>query len=61
MIFWFVVACGIVSSTAHHLFVEIWYGVNLWASFLHFAYDGLIWKLRRPATAEVLDAAKGGP
>ena len=59
-LFWFIIAFGIVSSTAHHLIAEIWYGVNLWASFLHFAYDGLIWKLRRPATAEVLEATKVG-
>jgi len=33
---------------------EVWFGLNLWAAFLHYAYDGLIWKLRRPATAAVL-------
>lgn len=31
-----------------------WIGLNLWAAFLHYAYDGMIWKLRRPATANVL-------
>ena len=35
---------------------EIWIGVNLWVSTLHFAYDGMIWKLRRPETAQALDA-----
>ena len=33
-----------------------WLGLNLWAAFLHYAYDGLIWKLRRPATAQALGA-----
>ena len=33
-----------------------WVGVNLWAAFLHYAYDGLIWKLRKPATAQALGA-----
>ncbi|MCA9265625.1 MAG: hypothetical protein KDA60_17310 [Planctomycetales bacterium] len=32
-------------------------GLNLWAAFLHYAYDGMIWKLRRPRTAQALDAA----
>lgn len=33
---------------------ELWVGLNLWAAFLHYAFDGLIWKLRRPATAVAL-------
>ncbi|MFL5245154.1 MAG: hypothetical protein ACJ8FY_23880 [Gemmataceae bacterium] len=32
----------------------LWVGLNLWASFVHYAYDGMIWKLRRPATAAAL-------
>ena len=35
---------------------ELWIGVNLWVSTLHFAYDGMIWKLRRPETAKALEA-----
>lgn len=35
---------------------SLWIGMNLWAAFLHYAYDGLIWKLRRPATAAALGA-----
>lgn len=31
-----------------------WLGLNLWAAFVHYAYDGMIWKLRRPATAQAL-------
>jgi hypothetical protein len=34
--------------------VVVWQGLNLWMSFVHYAYDGLIWKLRRPATAAAL-------
>ena len=34
-----------------------WIGLNLWAALLHYAYDGMIWKLRRPATAQALGAA----
>jgi hypothetical protein len=33
---------------------ELWVGANLWAAFLHYAYDGTIWKLRRPETAKAL-------
>jgi hypothetical protein len=36
--------------------VELWQGLNLWAALLHYAYDGMIWKLRRPATARALGA-----
>jgi len=54
---WFLVACGLIFSTADRLFVAGFYAVNLWASFSHFAYDGLIWKLRKPSTARLLDAA----
>lgn len=31
-----------------------WQGLNLWAAFVHYAYDGMIWKLRRPETAAAL-------
>ncbi|MCH8042622.1 MAG: hypothetical protein IID44_02785 [Planctomycetes bacterium] len=52
---WFLVSCGIVFSTADRMYFTLWYAVNLWASFLHFAYDGLIWKFRVKETAKVLD------
>jgi hypothetical protein len=29
--------------------------MNLWAAALHYAYDGMIWKLRNTGTAKVLD------
>ena len=31
-----------------------WQGLNLWAAFTHYAFDGIIWKLRRPDTAKAL-------
>jgi hypothetical protein len=31
-----------------------WQGLNLWAAFVHYAFDGIIWKLRRPETAVAL-------
>lgn len=38
------------------LFV-VWQGLNLWAAFVHYAFDGMIWKLRQPATAAALGAS----
>jgi hypothetical protein len=35
-------------------FVVFWQGLNLWAAFVHYAFDGMIWKLRRPETAAAL-------
>jgi hypothetical protein len=34
--------------------VPLWMAANLWAAFVHYAFDGMIWKLRRPATAQAL-------
>lgn len=36
-----------------------WVGLNLWAALVHYAYDGMIWKLRRPDTARDLGVADG--
>jgi hypothetical protein len=52
---WYVVSCGLIYSFGDRYFVTAWFTVNLWASILHVVYDGLIWKLRDPATARVLD------
>lgn len=38
----------------------VWQGLNLWAAFVHYAFDGMIWKLRRPETAAALGVA-GAP
>jgi hypothetical protein len=37
---------------------ELWLGANLWAALVHYAFDGMIWKLRRPETAAALGVAK---
>ncbi len=34
--------------------LEVWLGLNLWAALVHYAFDGMIWKLRRPETARAL-------
>ncbi len=34
-----------------------WQGLNLWAAFTHYAWDGMIWKLRQPATAQALGSS----
>jgi hypothetical protein len=33
---------------------DLWLGANLWMGLVHYAYDGMIWKLRRPDTAKAL-------
>jgi hypothetical protein len=35
---------------------EFWQGLNLWMALVHYAYDGMIWKLRRPETSCALGA-----
>ena len=35
---------------------ELWQGLNLWMALVHYAYDGMIWKLRRPETSRALGA-----
>jgi hypothetical protein len=34
--------------------MRAWVAVNVWSAFLHYTYDGFIWKLRKPATAQAL-------
>jgi hypothetical protein len=36
---------------------QAWLGVNVWMAFVHYAFDGMIWKLRRADTAAVIGAA----
>lgn len=60
----FIVVAGVVAGLADRMtgihpvlnisLEQIWAGANLWAAFLHYAYDGMIWKLRRPETAKTL-------
>jgi hypothetical protein len=57
----FVLLFGTLAAVVQRQGVAWWVGLNLWAAFLHYAYDGMIWKLRRPATAQALGATGGGP
>jgi hypothetical protein len=50
----FVLIAGLMGLIIEPISSTLWIGMNLWGSFLHYAYDGLIWKLRRPATATAL-------
>ena len=52
---WYVVGAGLIYNFGDKSFVFIWFIVNLWASILHCAFDGMMWKLGDPATAKVLD------
>jgi len=51
----YVVIGGLIATVADQWSHDFWLGINLWAAGLHYAYDGLIWKLRAPNTAAVLD------
>lgn len=59
----YVVALGVVGVTLARedsgLFV-LWQGLNLWMALVHYAYDGMIWKLRRPETAAALGVGTPG-
>ncbi len=50
----FLVLLGTLDAYAHGVWFELASGLNLAAAFLHYGYDGLIWKLRRPETARAL-------
>ncbi|MGF1580378.1 MAG: hypothetical protein ACFCD0_13530 [Gemmataceae bacterium] len=45
---------GLFAYVAERAVLEWWLGLNLCVAFLHYAYDGLIWKLRDPGTARAL-------
>src|SRR5262245_16152270 len=61
VLFGFILALGAFESSLGKDSGPLWIGLNLWAAFLHYAYDGMIWKLRRPATAAVLGVTGGAP
>lgn len=50
---WYVIGCGLLYSLGNAFFAVACYAVNTWASILHCAYDGMMWRLRRPETATV--------
>lgn len=52
---WYVVGSGVLYAFGNELLLGIWFAINLWASILHCAFDGMIWKLRRPVLGEVFE------
>lgn len=50
----YIVLLGAVALWADQAWREWWLAINLCVAYLHYAYDGLIWKLRQPATARAL-------
>jgi hypothetical protein len=52
----YMLAVGLLGYGLSKEWAPWWIGLNLWAAFLHYAYDGMIWKLRLPATAKSLGA-----
>lgn len=51
----YMITLGIIAQYSDRNLKEFYMGINLWAAFLHYAYDGMIWKLRRPGTAQALN------
>ena len=51
----YVILFGLLANAADAFSHDFWVGINLWAAGLHYAYNGMIWKLRAPQTAHVLD------
>ncbi len=43
----FALVLGLVAWSVNQRWVELWLGVNLVAAFLHYAYDGIIWRVPR--------------
>ncbi len=52
----FAVGLGVSAWLINRHAAALWAGLTIWASLLHYAYDGMIWKLRRPETARALGA-----
>jgi hypothetical protein len=47
-------AVGVLFDRKGSGLYEFWIGANLWAALTHYAFDCMIWKLRRPDTARAL-------
>lgn len=45
---------GVLLDRPSSSWAPLWMAANLWAALVHYAFDGMIWKLRRPATAKAL-------
>lgn len=53
------VGFGFIATCAEPSFAEWWLGLNIWAALVHYAFDGLIWKLRRTETSQALGLTAG--
>jgi hypothetical protein len=51
---WFVIVSGMLYTLGNVFFSTACFAVNIWASFVHCAYDGIMWRVRDPATAKIL-------
>lgn len=49
-------ALGFVLEGAGPKWAELWLAVNVWAALVHYAFDGMIWKLRAAPTAHAMGA-----
>jgi len=49
---WYVVGCGLLYALGNALIVVSCFAINTWASLLHCAYDGLMWRMRDHDTSE---------
>lgn len=56
----YAVLLGLFGVMIERELLVLWQGLNLWAAFLHYTFDGLIWKLRRTETARALGLEAGG-
>ncbi len=52
-------ALGVWLDRPYGQFHMVWQGMNLWAALVHYSFDGMIWKLRRPATSQALGLGGG--
>lgn len=52
---------GGLSWIAETRLADLWLGINLWAAFVHYAFDGMIWKLRRSTTSQALGISTPRP
>lgn len=54
---WYVVGCGLLYSFANSVAVTACFAVNMWASLVHCAFDGLMWRMRESNTARLFGTA----
>lgn len=52
---------GFIATLAEPRYATWWLGLNVWAALVHYAFDGMIWKLRRADTSQALGLTAGAP